>query len=136
MVDSAVECYAVEGLSEYEQLRLENIRRNQAFLTETLGLSLLASSSSSSAVGKKRRRNPISTATAAERQLLTPKRTRTSSSIDAADDTCVVLRRSSRVATLPSVNYTEVGILFEQCVCICVHLESVYSSTQLMYVAS
>lgn len=101
MVDSAA-----DGLSEYEQLRLENIRRNQAFLTETLGLSLLtAPSIDNFTAASNKRRKPLSNAT--DRQL-TPKRIRASPSIDAVDDTCVVLRRSSRVATLPTVNYTEV----------------------------
>lgn len=110
MIDSAVECCVVEGLSEYEQLRLENIRRNQAFLTETLGLSLLSTDTKVTAAGK-RRRKPLSTNADADPQL-TPKRTRAAPSIDAADDaTCVVLRRSSRVATLQSVNYTEVTFM-------------------------
>ena len=100
MVDSAA-----DGLSEYEQLRLENIRRNQAFLIETLGLSLLTDPSIDNST---KRRKPLSNAT--DRQL-TPKRIRASPSIDAADDTCVVVRRSSRVATLPTVNYTEVCCL-------------------------
>lgn len=106
MVDSAA-----DGLSEYEQLRLENIRRNQAFLIETLGLSLLTDPSidnSTAASRHSKRRKPLSNAT--DRQL-TPKRIRASPSIDAADDTCVVVRRSSRVATLPTVNYTEVCCL-------------------------
>jgi hypothetical protein len=101
MVDSAA-----DGLSEYEQLRLENIRRNQAFLTETLGLSLLTPSIDNFTAASSKRRRPLSNA-ATDRQL-TPKRIRASPSIDAANDTCVVLRRSSRVATLPTVNYTEV----------------------------
>jgi len=105
MVDSAA-----DGLSEYEQLRLENIRRNQAFLTETLGLSLLTDPSIDNfTAASSKRRKPLSNA-ATDRQL-TPKRIRASPSIDAADDTCVVLRRSSRVATLPTVNYTEVCCL-------------------------
>jgi hypothetical protein len=122
MVDSAA-----DGLSEYEQLRLENIRRNQAFLTEALGLSLLtAPSIDNFTTASSKRRKPLSNA-AADRQL-TPKRIRASLSTDAADDTCVVLRRSSRVATLPTVNYTEVC---------CLNIEFVlqivnYSSTHLI----
>jgi len=102
-----VEC-EVEGLSEYEQLRLENIRRNHTFLTATLGLTLLPSPADSNfkLIGK-RGRSPHP----GDRQV-TPKRTKAAAPSINDYNGSLILRRSSRVATLPSVNYTEVRISY------------------------
>ena len=93
MADAGVE------LSEYEQLRLENIRRNQNFLTATLGLNLLPVTPSV------KRRKSLTNGDQAKRIKASP-------TVDdsTGEDGFIALRRSSRVAMLLTVNYTEVRI--------------------------
>lgn len=79
-------------ISNYEQIRLENIKRNEIYLTETLGINISIKETKFDIKSiKKRRINNIDN----EHNTL-------------KDNYSIPLRRSNRVASLPTVNYIEV----------------------------